>query len=198
METAKPILSQAKEFADGVHAVWPEQMLAYNLSPSFNWDAAGLNEQTMKSYVFDLGKLGFAWQFITLAGLHSNAYISAKFAKAFKTEGMKAYVEEVQRKEREIGCDVLTHQKWSGAELVDSLLKTITGGVSSTAAMGAGVTYVCSGSARLTCAARVNSATDRSRLSVELCTSRYLNVIIAYIRCADASSERARPERRER
>jgi len=55
-----------------------------------------------------------------LAGLHSNAYISAKFAKAFKTEGMKAYVEEIQRKEREIGCDVLTHQKWSGAELVDS------------------------------------------------------------------------------
>jgi len=55
-------------------------------------------------------------------------------------DGMKAYVEEIQRKEREIGCDVLTHQKWSGAELADSLLKTITGGVSSTAAMGAGVT----------------------------------------------------------
>ena len=53
---------------------------------------------------------------------------------------MKAYVELIQRKEREIGCDVLTHQKWSGADYIDSLLKTITGGISSTAAMGAGVT----------------------------------------------------------
>jgi isocitrate lyase len=53
---------------------------------------------------------------------------------------MKAYVELVQRREREIGCDVLTHQKWSGADYIDSLLKTITGGISSTAAMGAGVT----------------------------------------------------------
>jgi isocitrate lyase len=53
---------------------------------------------------------------------------------------MKAYVELIQRKERDIGCDVLTHQRWSGADYVDNLLKTITGGVSSTAAMGAGVT----------------------------------------------------------
>jgi isocitrate lyase len=53
---------------------------------------------------------------------------------------MKAYVELVQRREREIGCDVLTHQKWSGADYADSLIKTVTGGVSSTAAMGAGVT----------------------------------------------------------
>lgn len=53
---------------------------------------------------------------------------------------MKAYVELIQRKERDIGCDVLTHQKWSGADYIDSLLKTITGGISSTAAMGAGVT----------------------------------------------------------
>jgi len=62
------------------------------------------------------------------------------FAKNFAQEGMKAYVELVQRREREIGCDVLTHQKWSGADYADSLIKTVTGGVSSTAAMGAGVT----------------------------------------------------------
>ena len=53
---------------------------------------------------------------------------------------MKAYVELIQRRERDIGCDVLTHQRWSGADYVDNILKTITGGVSSTAAMGAGVT----------------------------------------------------------
>lgn len=66
METKKPIYSQAKEFADGVHAVHPQQWLAYNLSPSFNWEAAGLNAQDMKAFVWDLGKLGFNWQFITV------------------------------------------------------------------------------------------------------------------------------------
>ncbi|KAL7418137.1 isocitrate lyase [Mrakia frigida] len=140
METKSPIYKQAKEFADGVHAARPGQWLAYNLSPSFNWDAAGLGETEMKEYVWELGKLGFVWQFITLGGLHSNAYISDLFAAAFAKEGMKAYVELIQRRERDIGCDVLTHQTWSGAEFVDSLLKTVTGGVSSTAAMGKGVT----------------------------------------------------------
>ncbi|TFK52266.1 isocitrate lyase [Heliocybe sulcata] len=140
METKKPILAQAQEFAHGVHAVYPKQWLAYNLSPSFNWDAAGLGSDDMKGYVWELGKLGFVWQFITLGGLHSNAYISDLFARAYAQEGMKAYVELVQRREREIGCDVLTHQKWSGADYMDNLLKTVTGGVSSTAAMGKGVT----------------------------------------------------------
>ncbi|KAH9841874.1 isocitrate lyase [Rhodofomes roseus] len=140
METKKPIYTQAKEFADGVHAVYPQQWLAYNLSPSFNWEAAGLTTQDMKAFVWELGKLGFCWQFITLAGLHSNAYINDLFAKAFAQEGMKAYVELIQRREREIGCDVLTHQKWSGADYMDNLMKTVTGGVSSTAAMGKGVT----------------------------------------------------------
>ncbi|KAI4525533.1 isocitrate lyase [Schizophyllum commune Loenen D] len=140
METKKPILAQAKEFAAGVHAVHPGHWLAYNLSPSFNWDAAGLGEDDMQSYVWELGKLGFVWQFITLGGLHSNAYISDLFAREYAKTGMKAYVELVQRKEREIGTDVLTHQKWSGADYADNLLKTVTGGISSTAAMGKGVT----------------------------------------------------------
>jgi isocitrate lyase len=140
METKKPIFSQAQEFAKGVHAVHPGKWLSYNLSPSFNWDAAGLGEREMESFVWQLGKLGFVWQFITLGGLHSNAYISDLFAQNFAKTGMKAYVELVQRKERELGTDVLTHQKWSGADYADNLLKTVTGGVSSTAAMGAGVT----------------------------------------------------------
>ncbi|KAH7097678.1 isocitrate lyase icl [Auriculariales sp. MPI-PUGE-AT-0066] len=140
METKSPILAQAKEFANGVHTAVPGHWLAYNLSPSFNWDAAGLNSDAMKDYIWQLGKLGFVWQFITLGGLHSNAYISDLFAKAYSQEGMKAYVELIQRRERDIGCDVLTHQKWSGAEYVDRLLMTVTGGISSTAAMGKGVT----------------------------------------------------------
>ncbi|KAJ7069861.1 isocitrate lyase icl [Mycena amicta] len=140
METKKPILKQAQEFAAGVHAARPGHWLAYNLSPSFNWDAAGLGEKEMEAYVWQLGKLGFVWQFITLGGLHSNGYISDLFAKEFAKTGMKAYVELVQRKERDLGTDVLTHQKWSGADYADNLIKTVTGGVSSTAAMGKGVT----------------------------------------------------------
>jgi hypothetical protein len=66
METKKPILDQAREFSEGVHSVYPDKWLAYNLSPSFNWDAAGLDENSMKSFVWELGKLGFVWQFITV------------------------------------------------------------------------------------------------------------------------------------
>ncbi|WVN86032.1 isocitrate lyase [Cryptococcus depauperatus CBS 7841] len=140
METKSPIYAQAKEFAQGVHKVYPGKWLAYNLSPSFNWEKAGLGKKEMKEYIWELGKLGFVFQFITLAGLHSNAYINDLFAKTFATEGMKAYVELIQSREREIGCDVLTHQKWSGAEYADAMMMTVTGGVSSTAAMGKGVT----------------------------------------------------------
>ena len=69
METKKPILLQAQEFAAGVHSAYPGKWLCYNLSPSFNWDAAGLGEKEMESYIWQLGKLGFVWQFITVGAL---------------------------------------------------------------------------------------------------------------------------------
>jgi isocitrate lyase len=69
METKKPILAQAREFAYGVHVAFPGKWLAYNLSPSFNWEAAGLTERDMEAYVWELGKLGFCWQFITVSDL---------------------------------------------------------------------------------------------------------------------------------
>ncbi|KAJ3350118.1 Isocitrate lyase [Entophlyctis luteolus] len=140
METAKPIFAQAKEFADGVHAVHPNVMLAYNLSPSFNWDAAGMTDAQIRDFINDLGKLGFVWQFITLAGFHSNALISDNFAKDYAQRGMLAYVEGIQRQERNNGVETLTHQKWSGAEYYDNLIRTVQGGVTATAALGAGVT----------------------------------------------------------
>ncbi|KAE8158821.1 isocitrate lyase [Aspergillus tamarii] len=139
MESKLPDYAQAKEFAEGIHAVWPEQKLAYNLSPSFNWKKAmPRNEQ--ETYIKRLGALGYCWQFITLAGLHTTALISDQFAKAYSKHGMRAYGELVQEPEMEQGVDVVTHQKWSGANYVDNLLKMVTGGVSSTAAMGKGVT----------------------------------------------------------
>jgi isocitrate lyase len=75
METKKPILAQAKEFASGVHAVYPDQWLCYNLSPSFNWLAAGLGPKEMQAYVWELGKLGFVWQFITVRAFSRTRYM---------------------------------------------------------------------------------------------------------------------------
>ena len=119
--------------------VWPEQKLAYNLSPSFNWKAA-MEPKDQETYIKRLGELGYCWQFITLAGLHSTALISDKFSKEYAKRGMRAYGELIQEPEMENKVDVVTHQKWSGANYVDNLLKMITGGVSSTSAMGKGVT----------------------------------------------------------
>ncbi|KAI8805256.1 isocitrate lyase [Cladochytrium replicatum] len=140
METKMPIYSQAKEFAEGVLAAHPQVMLAYNLSPSFNWDAAGMKDEQIRSFIDDLGALGFTWQFITLAGFHSNGLITDIFARDYASRKMLAYVEGIQRQERANGVELLAHQKWSGAEYMDALIKTVQGGVASTAAMGKGVT----------------------------------------------------------
>ena len=93
-----------------------------------------------ETYIQRLAELGYCWQFITLAGLHSTALISDTFAKNFAKRGMRAYGELIQEPEMENKVDVVTHQKWSGANYVDNLLKMVTGGVSSTAAMSTGVT----------------------------------------------------------
>jgi len=113
--------------------------LAYNLSPSFNWKAAMPREE-QETYIQRLGKLGYTWQFITLAGLHQSALMADTFSKAFAKQGMRAYGNIVQEPEMDNKVEVVTHQKWSGANYADNLLKMVTGGVSSTSAMGKGVT----------------------------------------------------------
>ena len=113
--------------------------LAYNLSPSFNWKTA-MPRDEQETYIHRLAKLGYCWQFITLAGLHQTALIADTFSKAYAQRGMRAYGELIQEPEMEAGVDVVTHQKWSGANYADNLLKMVTGGVSSTSAMGKGVT----------------------------------------------------------
>ncbi|KAI4597542.1 isocitrate lyase 1 [Pestalotiopsis sp. 9143b] len=139
MESKLPDFKQAQEFASGVHAVWPEQKLAYNLSPSFNWKSA-MPRDEQETYIRRLAQLGYCWQFITLAGLHTTALISDQFASAYARVGMRAYGELVQEPEMDGGVDVVKHQKWSGANYSDELLKMVTGGISSTSAMGKGVT----------------------------------------------------------
>jgi len=140
METGKPILSQAAHFAKEVRAAVPHQMLSYNLSPSFNWDSAGMTDAQMESFIWDLAKLGFCWQFITLAGFHCDALSIDLFAREYAKRGAAAYVQLIQRQEREKGVETLTHQKWSGSEIVDEMGNIITGGTSSTGIMSAGVT----------------------------------------------------------
>lgn len=99
-----------------------------------------MSPEDQETYISRLAKLGYVWQFITLAGLHTNALISDKFAKAYSERGMKAYGGEIQQPEIDQGCEVVKHQKWSGAEYIDGILRMVTGGITSTAAMGAGVT----------------------------------------------------------
>jgi isocitrate lyase len=136
METSKPILKDAQHFARKVREVHPWAQFAYNLSPSFNCDAANMTEQHIAGVQVELGKEGYVWQFITLAGFHGNALQVDRFAKAFSQQKMLAYVQMIQRKERKHGVETLTHQKWSGAQLVDTMLQTVTGGLASTASMG--------------------------------------------------------------
>ncbi|KAJ4760794.1 Isocitrate lyase [Rhynchospora pubera] len=140
METSSPDLNECTEFATGVKMAHPEIMLAYNLSPSFNWDASGMTDLDMMQFIPKIAQLGFCWQFITLAGFHADALVVDTFAKDFARRGMLAYVERIQREERNNGVDTLAHQKWSGANYYDRYLKTVQGGISSTAAMGKGVT----------------------------------------------------------
>lgn len=81
METPTPDISVAKEFSEGVFAENPHLMLSYNLSPSFNWEAAGLSDQQIKEFIPNLAKLGYCWQFITLAGFHLDALMTEILTK---------------------------------------------------------------------------------------------------------------------
>ncbi|KAJ4002188.1 isocitrate lyase [Lentinula boryana] len=136
LETKTPDLEQARSFASKIREKYPGKLLVYNLSPSFNWSSHGFSDADLKAFVFELAKSGFVLQLISLAGLHSNATATAELSARFKEDGMLAYVDLVQRKEKEIGCDVLTHQKWSGANYIDRILSTVSSGSSSTSAVG--------------------------------------------------------------
>jgi isocitrate lyase len=140
VETGDPNVDVAAKLARAVKEEYPNKGLVYNLSPSFNWMAHGFTAETLKSFIWDIAKEGFVLQLVSLAGLHSTATISCELARNFKSDGMKAYVEVVQRREKDLGCDVLTHQKWSGANYMDSVLGAIQSGSSSSRSMGDGNT----------------------------------------------------------
>ncbi|GAB1740799.1 hypothetical protein NU219Hw_g5882t1 [Hortaea werneckii] len=145
LETADPSVANAASFAAEIHSATAtlglgRKKLVYNLSPSFNWSAHGFSSQDLQTFIPRLAEHGFVLQLISLAGLHSTATISAELARGFKSEGMKAYVELVQRREKELGVDVLTHQKWSGAAYLDGVLGSIQAGSSGSRSLGSGNT----------------------------------------------------------
>lgn len=137
LETKTPDLVQAQGFAAKVHEDFPGKWMVYNLSPSFNWSAHGFSNDDLRNFVWDLGRAGFVLQLISLAGLHSIGMTTCELSRAFAQDGMLAYVELIQRKEKELGTDVLTHQKWSGAQYMDRILQTVSSGTSGTSSMGA-------------------------------------------------------------
>ncbi len=135
-ETATPDLDEAREFADGIRELYPNKVLAYNCSPSFNWER-NLDAHTIAKFQRELGAMGYMFQFITLAGWHLVNLNTFELAHAYATEGMPAYV-RVQRREfaREgDGYTATKHQREAGTGYFDQVLTTITGGVSSTAAL---------------------------------------------------------------
>lgn len=131
LETKTPDMKQAKSFAAKIHEVYPHVKLVYNLSPSFNWSSHGYDAEGLRNFIWDLAKHGFVLQLVSLAGLHVDGLAFWRLAKAFGQRGMQAYVELVQRPEKTENSDVLTHQKWSGAEYVDSVVKVLQNGSSS-------------------------------------------------------------------
>lgn len=136
METSTPDLQQAQDFADAVHTVYPDKPLAYNCSPSFNW-AKKLSRDEIASFQDRLGAMGYAFQFITLAGFHSLSYSMFRLAHAYSWFDMTAYA-ELQKDEfsmEEVGYTATKHQREVGTGYFDAVSQTITGGQSSTLAL---------------------------------------------------------------
>jgi len=135
-ETAKPNLNEARQFADSIHKEFPDQMLAYNCSPSFNWKE-NLDENTMKEFREELYKMGYKYQFITLAGWHSLNMGMFELSKAYKEDGMWAYSQLQQREfaNEKFGFRAAQHQAFVGTGYFDAIQNTITQGRASTTAM---------------------------------------------------------------
>jgi isocitrate lyase len=124
LETKLPDLNQARTFASRIREQYPNKWLVYNLSPSFNWSGHGFSEADLREFCNELAKAGFVLQLISLAGLHSTAAVTCELSKRFQQDGMSAYVDLIQRREKLVGTDVLTHQKWSGANYIDGVLQS--------------------------------------------------------------------------
>jgi isocitrate lyase len=139
METKTADLHDAKIFAEAIHKEFPDKMLAYNLSPSFNWDTTGMTDEEMRAFPEELGKLGFVFNFITYGGHQIDGLAAEEFATALKHDGMLALA-RLQRKFRLVESPYRTPQTLVGGPRLDGALVASSGRTATTKAMGKGST----------------------------------------------------------
>ena len=136
METSTPDLAQAEKFSVAIRANYPDQLLAYNCSPSFNW-SANLSARDIASFQREIGKMGYKFQFITLAGFHSLNYGMFELAHAYKDQGMTAYakLQNIEFAAEADGYTAHRHQREVGAGWFDAVSVAVKGGASATTAL---------------------------------------------------------------
>jgi isocitrate lyase len=139
METKTADLADAKQFADAIHAQFPDKMLAYNLSPSFNWDTTGMTDEEMRAFPEELGKMGFVFNFITYGGHQIDGLAAEEFATALRQDGMLALA-RLQRQLRLVESPYRTPQTLAGGPRADAALLATSGRTATTKAMGKGST----------------------------------------------------------
>jgi isocitrate lyase len=135
-ETSTPDLEEARLFAESIHEAYPDKMLAYNCSPSFNWKAK-LDEETIARFQRDLGTMGYKYQFITLAGFHALNLSMFALAKGYRACGMAAYslLQETEFELEKAGYHATRHQKFVGTGYFDQVAQCVAGGQASTTAL---------------------------------------------------------------
>ncbi|MFZ4373175.1 MAG: isocitrate lyase ICL2 [Mycobacterium sp.] len=141
METKTADLTEAREFAEAIHAVFPEAMMAYNLSPSFNWDTTGMTDDEMRAFPEELGKMGFVFNFMTYGGHQIDGVAAEEFATALRQDGMLALA-RLQRKMRLLESPYRTPQTLVGGPRSDAALAASSGRTATTKSMGKGSTQV--------------------------------------------------------
>lgn len=136
METGHPDLEQARTFAEAIHARFPDKKLAYNCSPSFNWDAH-LDRDDIARFQRELGAMGYAFQFVTLAGFHALNHSMFTLAKGYAETGMAAYsmLQQAEFDDEARGYTATRHQREVGTGYFDRVRDVVTGGTASTGAM---------------------------------------------------------------
>lgn len=136
-ETSHPDLEEAWQFADAIHEKYPDKMLAYNCSPSFNWRKK-LDEATIARFQPELARMGYKFQFVTLAGFHALNLSMFELARGYKASGMTAYSrlqEKEFSRETEYGYAAVKHQRFVGTGYFDRVQEVISGGLASTTAL---------------------------------------------------------------
>ena len=135
-ETSKPNLEEAKRFSEAIHKEFPKKILAYNCSPSFNWKK-NLSEKEIENFSGEIGKMGYKFQFITLAGFHAQNHAIFDLAKKYKQQGMKAYskLQQLEFESEKEGYTATKHQREVGTSYFDAISNAISSGKSSTTAM---------------------------------------------------------------